>query len=246
MDISEKNEEKAGVGVVIDDVVDAISDKGGRNEPDISVVSDGLAVDEPSGIVVEMKPDFPTDEPASDLVEDPREPDGDNGAVTESGDEVSGNAKENNEERIRKLEEEISKLKTGYEDEIERSRGEIAGLKITAGIKDAAFKCGFIEPDEAVLHLKENFSFAGNAFHFKGKRVRDNEVERFIAAAVKKLAENKPHLIRFESKPGSGAVKSETVVHPPQPAGDFSDPRVKKAYEQELKRRGIMPLNPVS
>jgi hypothetical protein len=245
MDISEKNEEESSADIIIDDR-GAITDRDRQNEPDISAGPDEPAVDDSSLIISEKEEDSPDGESVPALAEGSMDSDGDEGAKEKSGDDVPGTEKENNEERIRKLEEEISKLKAGYEDEIERSRGEIAGLKILAGIKDAAFKCGFIEPEEAVLHLKENFSFAGNAFHFKGKRVRDNEVERFITAAVKKLAENKPHLIRFESKPGSGAVKSETVVHPPKPAGDFSDPRVKKAYEQELKRRGIMPLNPVS
>lgn len=150
------------------------------------------------------------------------------------------------EEKIRKLEEDLSNLKKDYESRIEQSRAEIAGLKISSGIKDAAFRCGFIDPEEAVLHLKDSFNFTGEAVLFKGKRIRDAEIGRFISSAVRKLAEDKPHLIRFESKPGSGAVKTETIVHPVLNQGDFSDPRVRKAYEQELKKRGITPLNPVS
>jgi len=240
MDIYEKNKEEDGSEAVIIDDRDGITDRDRQNEPDSSAGGDS------SGIMGEIAPDVSGSEPDPALAEDSRDSDGDKGTATESGDGAPDKTRESNEERIRRLEEDISRLKAEYEGEIERSRGEIAGLKILTGIKDAAFKCGFIEPDEAVLHLKENFNFAGNEFHFKGKRIKENEVDRFIAVAVKKLAENKPHLIRFESKPGSGAVKSETVVHPPQPISDFSDPRVKRAYEQELKRRGIMPLNPVS
>jgi hypothetical protein len=246
MDISEKNKEEGGSAAIIIDGCDLIADRDRQNELDISAGSDRPSNDESSGIIAEIKPDVSGSELDPALAEDSRDSDGDKGTATESGDGAPDKTRENNEERIRKLEEDIARLKAEYGDEIERSRGEIAGLQILAGIKDAAFKCGFIEPDEAVLHLKENFNFAGNEFHFKGKRIKENEVDRFIAAAVKKLAENKPHLIRFESKPGSGAVKSETVVHPAQSTSDFSDPRVKRAYEQELKRRGIMPLNPVS
>ena len=240
MDISEKNKEEGGSAAVLIDGRGAIADRDRQNEPDRSTEDDS------SGVMGEINPDVSDSEPDPVLAEDSKDSGGDKGTATESGDGAPDKTRENNEERIRRLEEDISRLKAEYEGEIERSRGEIAGLKILAGIKDVAFKSGFIEPDEAVLHLKENFNFAGNEFHFKGKRIKENEVDRFIAVAVKKLAENKPHLIRFESKPGSGAVKSETVVHPAQSISDFSDPRVKRAYEQELKRRGIMPLNPVS
>jgi hypothetical protein len=246
MDISDKNKEEGGSAAIIIDDRDAKTDRDRQNELDISAGSDGSSDDESSGIIAEKKTDSTGGKPVSALPEDSSDSDADKGTAAESGDGAPDKTGENNEERIRRLEEDISRLKAEYGDEIERSRGEIAGLKILAGIKDTAFKCGFIEPDEAVLYLKENFSFAGNAIHFKGKRIKDNEVDRFITIAVKKLAENKPHLIRFESKPGSGAVKSETVVHPPQSISDFSDPRVRRAYEQELKRRGIMPLNPVS
>lgn len=211
-----------------------------ETEDNLSIVTEETASvetpEEKSGKETDASPggaDSETDSEKSDAVDDTPEAD---------SDEKGGP----DEEKIRKLEEDLSNLKKDYENRIEQSRAEIAGLKISAGIKDTAFRCGFIDPEEAVLHLKDSFNFTGEAVFFKGKRIRDAETGRFISSAVKKLAEDKPHLIRFESKPGSGAVKTETIVHPVLNPGDFSDPRVRKAYEQELKKRGITPLNPVS
>jgi hypothetical protein len=147
--------------------------------------------------------------------------------------------------RIRQLETELETLKKEHMHEMERNRGEVAELKVLSNIKDAAVRCGFIDPSEAALHLKDIFRISAEGILFKGKRVKDSDLGKIIAAAVRNLSDAKPHLIRFEYKSGSGALKTGTVVEAPVSRRDFSDLRTKREYEEELKKRGIQPLNPV-
>ena len=147
--------------------------------------------------------------------------------------------------RIRQLETELESIKKEHMQEMERSHGEIAELKVMSGIKDAAVKCGFIDPAEAALHLKDVFRVSAEGILFKGKRIKDCDLGKVIMAAVRNLSDARPHLIRFEFKSGSGALKNAVVVGRPVSRRDFTDPKTKREYEEELKRRGIQPLNPV-
>lgn len=147
--------------------------------------------------------------------------------------------------KIKQLEEGLEALRKENAHITERSRGELAALRIISGIKDAAVECGFIDPAEAAMHLKDLFGISAEGVLFKGRRVKDADLPRVIGTAVRNLSDVRPHLIRFEYKSGAGAEKTGSPVEAPSGRRDFSDLKTKREYEEELKRRGIQPLNPV-
>lgn len=173
------------------------------------------------------------------------EPDGNASEPAAEKTDETAEALAGKEEKIRLLEAELETLKKEYSAGMEKSRSELAGMKIMSGIKDAAVRCGFIDPAEAALHLRDSFGVSGGEVSYKGRRLKEADLGKAIAAAVKGLSEAKPHLIRFERKPGSGVVKIGTQTEPRSFGSDFSDPRTKRKYEEELRKRGIQPLNPV-